>query len=276
MSRGKTAWKLACIVGAAVALFTLTALPAGAQTEVQHGIGFTKGCVSPVSVGAQYTCSFTVRNVVDEAEDTLTIVSIVDVVHAASGDVNSKNFLSAASIDNAGTSATCSGSSLSGTGSAGNPWVGATSCTLPFGSRLNVHNFAFYEVKPADLNLPNSTLTDAASLDWRDTCNDPADTGNSNCNSNPPNVSAASQSHVLPGEATTTTTTIGTEGSTVSTAPPVTQGGSGTTPGSTVTATAELPRTGGSAGIQLTFAAGVLGLGLALRGLGRGRRRSRR
>jgi hypothetical protein len=277
MSRGNVLCKLPLIVGAALALSALAASPATAQTSVQHGIGFTKGCVSPVAVGAQYSCSFTVRNVVDEAEDTLTFQSIVDVVHASGGDVNSGNFMSQAQLDDGGTSATCSGGSISGSGTPGDPWVGATSCTLPFGSRINVHSFAFYTVKAEDLNLPNSTLTDTASLDWRDVCDDPADTGNSNCNANPPNAAAASQAHVVPGEATTTTTTIGTEGSTVSTAPAVTtQGSPGTSPGSTVTATAELPRTGGSTALPLLLGAVLVALGLSLRGVGRARKHAGR
>jgi hypothetical protein len=275
MSRGNSLLKLPLIVGAVLTISAIAGPPASAQTVVQHGIGFTKGCDSPVSVGAQYTCSFGVSNSLDQAHDTLTIVSISDVVHAAAGDVSSGNFLSSAKLDNGGTSATCSGGAISGSGTPADPWVGASSCTLPFGSSINVQGFAFYEVQAGDLNLPNATLTDSASLDWRDECNDPADTGNSNCSSNPANANALSQAIVQPAEATTTTTTIGTEGSTVSTAPPVTQGTLGTTPGSTVTATAELPRTGGSTGVELIFAAGVLGVGLALRGVGRARRRSR-
>ena len=37
-------------------------------------------------------------------------------------------------------------------------------------------------------------LSDSADLGWHDLCNDPAGTGNTNCNPNPPNVGAASQS----------------------------------------------------------------------------------
>ena len=43
---------------------------------VNHGIGFTKGCDSPTHIGAAYSCTWTVRNVVDEAEDTLTFTGL--------------------------------------------------------------------------------------------------------------------------------------------------------------------------------------------------------
>ena len=70
-----------------VALLTLGVSSASAVDNVQHGIGFTKGCASPTAIGQPYTCSFGVQNVLDEAHDTLTIHSLIDVVHASGGDV---------------------------------------------------------------------------------------------------------------------------------------------------------------------------------------------
>ena len=43
----------------------------------------TKGCVSPTQVGQPYTCTYTIRNDIDDAQDTLTINSLIDTVHAA-------------------------------------------------------------------------------------------------------------------------------------------------------------------------------------------------
>ena len=40
--------------------------------DVQHGITLTKGCTSPTEIGNPYSCTYTFRNVVDEAHDTLT------------------------------------------------------------------------------------------------------------------------------------------------------------------------------------------------------------
>src|SRR5215217_7060787 len=61
---------------------------------VQHGISVTKGCVSLVMIGEAYSCSFTIRNNVDEAHDTATVNSLVDTVHAAGGDQSSGNIFS--------------------------------------------------------------------------------------------------------------------------------------------------------------------------------------
>ena len=69
-----------------------------------------------------------------------------------------------------------------------------TSCTLPFNSRLQVLPFSHYTVQPGDFNLPGHNLRDDAALGWNDLCNDPAGTGNTNCNANPPDVGAASLS----------------------------------------------------------------------------------
>ncbi len=67
---------------------------AASRADVQHGISFTKGCVSPTQIGQPYTCTYSIRNKVDDAQDTLTINGLVDVVHAAGGDVSSGNVFS--------------------------------------------------------------------------------------------------------------------------------------------------------------------------------------
>jgi hypothetical protein len=112
--------------GAAVLLFG----GAGAlgQVAVQHGIGFTKGCVSPTQIGAPYSCTYSIQNIVDDAQDTLTINGLVDVVHAfpqtacpgppsTCGDVSSSSVFGSAALTfqaltitaPAGSTATCSG-----------------------------------------------------------------------------------------------------------------------------------------------------------------------
>ena len=182
-----------------VALLTLGVSSASAVDNVQHGIGFTKGCASPTAIGQPYTCSFGVRNVLDEAHDTLTINSLIDVVHASGGDVGTgTNILPVGAdhdVDRDGglqSGATCT--AASGDGSLATPYTGVTSCTLPFNSRLQVLPFSHYTVQPGDFNLPGHNLRDDATLGWNDLCNDPAGTGNTNCNPNPPDVGAASLS----------------------------------------------------------------------------------
>ena len=181
-------------VSAVFAVFVSGAM----AVDVQHGIGLTKGCTSPTKIGDPYSCSYTVRNILDEAEDTLTISSLVDVVHAASGDVSS-NIIGAAQIttttDATGTTpsgATCV--AASGNGVFPTPYTGVTSCTLPFGSRVNVLSFSHYTVQALDFTLPNHQLRDDVFLTWGDLCNDPAGTGNSNCDPTPPDVGASSLS----------------------------------------------------------------------------------
>src|SRR5512146_1286882 len=93
----------------ALALVALTVFGiqlATAQSSIQHGIGFTKGCVSPTKIGDPYQCSYGIRNVLDEAQDTLTISGLVDVVHSSAGDVSSGNMFSSLRLTVSG-GATC-------------------------------------------------------------------------------------------------------------------------------------------------------------------------
>src|SRR5262245_29362401 len=64
---------------------------AAADPPVQHGISFTKGCDSPTKIGSPYACTFTIRNTVDDAHDTLTFNGISDVVAASGGNVTAAN-----------------------------------------------------------------------------------------------------------------------------------------------------------------------------------------
>src|SRR5580765_3982690 len=144
---------------------------ASAQGNVQHGIGFTKGCTSPTKVGDPYSCTWTVRNVIDEAHDTLTITQIVDTVHAASGNQTNSTILDAAAVaPSAGATCTAAPNRV---------------CTIPFGGRVDVGPFTFYTVQGSDFTTANP-LTDTSLLTWHDLCNDPAGTGNTNCVGNPP------------------------------------------------------------------------------------------
>ena len=175
---------------ATAALIALAVAPAAVLADdVQHGIGLTKGCASPVKIGDPYTCAYSVRNILDEAQDTLTINSLVDVVHAAGGDVNSGNIIGSVRI-NADGGATCT--ATGGDGSIGNPYTGVSECSLPFNGRVVIQPFTHYTVQAADFALPNHQLRDDVSLGWHDLCNDPAGTGNTNCNPNPPNNGASS------------------------------------------------------------------------------------
>jgi hypothetical protein len=186
----------------------------------QHGISFTKGCASPTPVGSPYSCSYTVSNIVDGAGDTLAISGIDDVVHSAGGDIDSGNIFTAVKLDNAGTSATCTGPGLTGTGTPADPWGNATSCTLPAGSTIDVQPSSQYTVQAADFNLLGHQLTDSATLTWTDLCDGLAagpPPGGGNCNPTPPTAGAASSTLVIPNQSTTTTTVRNAAGATVTT-----------------------------------------------------------
>jgi hypothetical protein len=171
--------RLLLLLVAALALLVPTV---GHAADVQHGIGFSKTCDSTTKIGERYTCSYAILNVRDAAQDTLTITALSDMVLAANGNVPSGNILGSVRV-NVDGGATCT--ATSGDGSGGDPYLGVTSCTLPFNGRVFVQPFSFYTVQASDFNLTNHMLHDVATLTWHDLCDDPAGTGNSNCEPNP-------------------------------------------------------------------------------------------
>jgi hypothetical protein len=150
----------------------IVALPTAAQAQVPiHGIGFSKGCLSPLNVGDAYTCTFSVQNtsVTDTALDTLTFTSIVDVVHSGTGDVNSGNIIAQLAVGSITGGATCNASNAN----TGPTATGNTMCTVPTGSSITFLPFSHYNVAPSDPN----PLTDTALLTWQDLCT----SGSNNC-----------------------------------------------------------------------------------------------
>lgn len=177
---------LLCAAFAALLVLGVSAA-AGAQF---HGIAFVKGCSDPTNIGDPNVCAYQILNVIDTGHDTLVVTGLSDQVHAASGDVNSGNILGALQLTVSG-GATCLGGS--GTGTAGDPYIGATSCTLPFGSTVESNFHSFYTVQPADYGLPNHTLTDSATLTWHNTC---TAVGIENCTTDNQPASAGSSTFV--------------------------------------------------------------------------------
>src|SRR5580765_6967864 len=205
--RHSRAWLVLVGLVAIVGLFALGAAGASADVTLQHGIGLSKGCISPTKIDDPYTCSYTIRNILDDANDTLTINQLIDTVNASGGPAISGNILNLAdvTITTTPTGTTPSGATCaaaSGNGISPTPYEGVTSCTLPAGSRVNVLPFSDYTVQPGDWNLPGHILTDSVSLQWHDLCDG---TPTSNCNANPPNVGAASQSTLLQLDSSTAT-----------------------------------------------------------------------
>ena len=86
------------------------------------------------------------------------------------------------------------------------PWVGATQCTLPFGSRIDVGQFSFYTVKPPTSISPGTSSPTRSTSAGTTSATTPAKTGNTNCNPDPPTNGAASQSVITQIPSTTATT----------------------------------------------------------------------
>lgn len=172
-------------VAVTVSLLFLGQTPWASSTSSLHGITFLKGCDVPTNVGDPYTCDFLISNTVDKAGDTLTITSLVDVVHA-SPDVSSGNALLAATLTLAG-GASCNGPQ--------------TLCTLPAGASIST-TLALYTV---DGNDPNP-LSDTATLIWQDGCT----SGALNCPVGDLTSSTGSQSPLQTLTPTPTITPTGT------------------------------------------------------------------
>jgi hypothetical protein len=135
-----------------------------------HGIAVSKGCTSPVQVGDPYTCSVQIQNIVDTGHDTLQVTGLTDVVNSAGGAVPPgvpPNILPTTGLVFSGA-VSCTGGS--GAGTSASPYLGATSCLLPFGTSITTKPFSHYTVQAADFNLPNHRLTDTASVAWHNTC----------------------------------------------------------------------------------------------------------
>src|SRR5262249_42031650 len=176
-----------------VMLLTFGVGSASAQS-LFHGIAFSKGCSSPVNVGSPYNCSYQILNVADTAHDTLTVNGLSDQVHAFSGDVNSGNILGALELVFSGPTVTCFGGS--GAGTAASPYVGATSCALPFGTSITSNSHSFYTVQPSDFTLPSHVLRDTGTLNWADTCDHSAQPPTGNCTTTGQTATAGSQATV--------------------------------------------------------------------------------
>jgi len=144
------------VITALIAAFSALALVAyGRETSAAlplHGIALAKGCTSPIVTGQLYTCDVLTINNVDTAGDTLTITSIVDVVHAGAGDQTSGNLLPGLSLILSG-GATCS--------------IGQLICTLPAGASITTASpYGFYIAQAGDPN----PLPDTVHLIWQDLC----------------------------------------------------------------------------------------------------------
>ncbi len=195
----------------ALAATMLVALAIGPGTALaadeNHGIGLNKGCIGATRIGDPYRCSYAVTNNIDEANDTLTITSLVDVINRP-GSPSSGNILqipgigSVISFDqingNTTTNASCS--------NLGTP---TAVCTLPADTRIRIGGLggvpgvSFYTIQAADYNVNPAThrLTDTATLLWQDTCS----SGTNNCPEGDQTASTGSSTLVVRLDSATAT-----------------------------------------------------------------------
>ena len=156
-----------------------------------HGVATAKGCVSPVQVGDPYTCAAQISNTVDTGHDTILVTGLSDVVHASGGNVSSGPMLASTGLVFTGA-VTCVGGS--GAGTLANPYVGAASCLLPFGTAITTKPFSHYTVDANDFNLPLHRLTDTVTWNWNNTCVFNPD---QDCTTNPQVATAGSSALVI-------------------------------------------------------------------------------
>jgi len=248
-------------------LAALTALAAGvalvlvgsAAAAQAYGVAPSKGCVSPISVGAAYTCTAEIDNNNSVSQDTVRVTSLDDEVDSSTG----------AHTTTMAINASTPGLTLLDLGG-GLPTCDATGCTLPYNTGLEV-TFSHYTVVASD--FPN--VSDTATYHWNDTCQSVAPA--TLCSTGPKSNQAGASADINPESpaitsADQTTFTVGSAGSfTVTTAPGVpattTLSETGALPagvsfiddgdGTATLAGTPAPGTGGTYALQLTASNGV-------------------
>jgi hypothetical protein len=214
-------------------------VPTNTPIGPAHGMGFAKGCDSPVNVGDPYRCFFVLTNTIDQAGDTITVTSITDVVNTAGGPVPSTtlvpggNILPLLPVVSYTPGAQC----FAGPGQT-NPvpvgGTGATLCVTAPDAEIVFGRITLYTVTAADLTLPGFLLTDLATATFQDLCN----SGANNCPQGDATVQAGSSAHVNTPTPTRTPTPTATNTPTPTRTPTPTATNTPTnTPTNTATAT---------------------------------------
>ena len=168
------AWRRVLLVGALLATMipvaVMTTTSGGAQAIPTHGIGFAKGCDSPVTVGGPYNCGFLIANtpLLDVHGDTLTVTSLTDIVHAASGDIASGEILDTRVIAAYSDGAMCFRDAAQ-TDDVLVGETGAIICVLPTNSAVAFARDVLYTVQEGDLG-GDGRIDDDATIVYNDLC----------------------------------------------------------------------------------------------------------
>jgi hypothetical protein len=207
---------LALVLNGAVTSPDVSQVSAGGPTSTPtpsgggaHGMGFAKGCVSPVNVGDPYSCFYFMTNTLDQEGDTIHVTALSDVVHAAGGDVPSPgvvrpghvggDILPVLTIASYAGGAQCYvGPGLVGPVAVGG--TGATLCVFPTDGEVSTGLHSFYMVVAADVAA--SPLDDDATITFQDICN----SGSDNCPVGDNTTTAGSSANVNTPTPTPTST----------------------------------------------------------------------
>jgi hypothetical protein len=150
-------------------------MPVGAQAVNTHGIGFAKGCDSPIAAaGDPYNCGFLIANGIniDTAGDTLEVTSLTDVVHTAGGDVVSGQLLDTRIVASYVGGAQCY-SDVAQTVPVLIGQTGSVVCVLPTNSAVAFARATLYIVTAADVAI--GQVDDDATIVFEDLCTSGAD-----------------------------------------------------------------------------------------------------
>src|SRR4051794_36872166 len=153
-------------------------LVAGAPAVVTYGVSVSKGCNSPTFVGKPMQCFFVFDNGNPSvnSHDTVTLSAVTDELTTANGTTTSGNILPqlllVAQPLTGPNKPSCTGPGITGSGKLDDPWLGATLCTLPYGSNVSSYPFTVYDPTTlADYNaFADHQLNDKATFTWQDLC----------------------------------------------------------------------------------------------------------
>ena len=152
--------RLGALVVATTAIFALGGANIASAQVVPppfHGITLLKTCVDPVQIGDPYECAYRITNSDDNSE-SITVSSVKDQVHAASGNINSGELIGSLTWTGSG-GATCT------------PPGPTTTCTLPTkGATIQSDLNSFYTVQAADFLIDpvGHLLDDDVSIVWQE------------------------------------------------------------------------------------------------------------
>jgi hypothetical protein len=176
------------VVVAVLAAGLLVAAAAGDQPDVQYGVSVAKGCEpAPIFVGQMTQCFYVFTNFTSvgvgrvASQDTVTVLGADDEIligntqtaktsysatHGGADMLPALELLFDPAPGNPGAPS-CTGGA--GDGTFASPYVGATSCNVPYLSSIRSEDLGWYTVAPEDFAAGGS-LNDRVTFSWKDQC----------------------------------------------------------------------------------------------------------